>query len=248
MSDSVFQRFGALQFPIPIDDVEAGLTSLDPARDILLELFAAAINYEFDSAWTIATRSLSGDHKLQNTRPVNDTLPCEPVIEVIRERKLSFPLLCLHRTGEATLTPWLLDEDVLTQQWHLHYVMGDFDIDGQRRILDICQAIPKLVACVVRDYGHRSYEDGANQLEAADLSSMRAVSYTGPGRAQFGDEGPIYWAARITLETTEVSEPLTDQIGPLGGIDGSVDVSGAGDSDTSFDFVQFSTDAPWQKP
>lgn len=248
MSDSVFQKFGGLELPVGIDDVTNSLSSLDPARDRLLALFASAINSEFADVWTEVTAALTTGSKLASTTPVQDTLPDEPTIELIQQRKISYPLLCLHRTGEATIAPFLMDEDILTQQWHLHYILGDLDIDGTRRLLDICQAIAKLVAAVIRDYGHHSYESGANQIEAADLNSLRIVSYIQPGRARFGEDGPVFWATRITLESTEVSAPITDQLSDFNGMDMSFNVGGANEEDISPDFVSASTDPAYQYP
>ncbi len=249
MSDSVFQSFGGLSMPVPIDGVTS-LTSLDPARDRLLELFESAINSEFGTVWSQVLADMPSGFALAGTSPVQDTLPMEPHLEVVQERKCSFPLLCLHRTGNYTVEPFLMDEDKLTQEWHLHYILGPLDIGGQRRILDIGQAIGKLVAAVIRDFGHQSYESGANQIEAAGLMSLRISGGVPIGRAAFNDNGKsvAYWATRVTLESTEVSAPLTDQLSDFDGMDISLDVGGANEPDISPDFVSASTDPAFQYP
>lgn len=249
MTQSLFQSFGGFSLPITDEDTEGSLTALDPGRDKMLAWFKAAINAEFASVWTEATASLPSGHKLVGTQPVADTYPGEPSAAVIQGRKTGWPLLALHRTGEATYETELIDRDKLTQQWHLHYIIGPIDIEGERKILDICQAIGKLVAMCIRAFGHPAHESGADQLEAANLTSLRIVNSTGPGQAVF-DEGDDtkFWATRIALESTELVDDVTAHEQGISGVDVSVDASGAGHPDVSHDFVEGQSDVAYQDP
>jgi hypothetical protein len=142
-------------------------------------------------------------------------------------RKAGFPLLALHRTGTPTFESYSIEEDRMTQDWYLHHILGPLDIEGERRILDIGQAIGKMLATTIRSYGHPAYESGANQIEAASLKSLAIRSMDGPGPASFDDgDDSVFWATRYTLTTTEDSESLTEHIGDFEGADLSVDVGG----------------------
>lgn len=250
MTSSVFTAFGGLRLPVSNQDVESSLSSLDPARDRMLAWFAAAINAEFSSAWTEATAALPGDHQLIGTSPVQDTMPLAPTPGNMGQRKSGFPLLALHRTGEATFEPLTIEDDQMTQEWHLHHILGPLDIEGERRILDIGQAIGKLLAVTVRHFGHPAYESGANQLEAGRIESLAVKDMAGPGPAQFdGDENDaIFWATRYTLETTEYTDDITGQMPPFAGLDMSLDVGGASEPDISPSFIEASTDPAYQDP
>lgn len=227
MTNSVYTRFGGLSLPVSDADVADGLALLDPARDTMLAWFTAAINAEFSSAWTAATSSLPSSHKLLGTLPVQDTLPGQPTRRTMQERKAGFPLLALHRTGTATFESSLLEEDILTQDWHLHHILGPLDIEGERRILDIGQAVGKLLAASIRAHGHPAYQSGANQFEESSLKSLVIRNITGPGPASFNDEDDsVFWSTLYTLTTTEISTSLTKQMSEFDGADLSVDVGG----------------------
>lgn len=250
--NSAYQTFGKLSLPISEDDITDSFSVLDPVRDRLLALFTAAVNDEFGSAWTTVTATLPTGSKLIGTSPVQDSHPGEPTQSLMTTRKAGFPLLCLHRTGEPVFEQYLMDQDKLTSQWHMHWILGPLDLEEQRKLLDLGQAIGKLVKMVERDFGHRSYESGANQFESATggLMSLRLLTHTQPGAAGFADDDQnlTYWAVRYTLETTELVTDLTDHEADLEGLDFSADVGGANEADISPDFVQASTDPVYQKP
>jgi hypothetical protein len=201
--DSLFQRFGGLELPVEEDDVTDGLRVLDPARNVLIELFRSAINSELSEAWTKATTGTI----LAGTSPVEDVL--EMHSGEIKERKGAFPLLMLYRDGTGTYEQHTLFDDRLVQQWQLHYILGPLDIELVRKVGDACIAAAKIVRMVIRDRGHRSYENGAVQFGdgKGSLSSIELKSQEGPGQASFigSDDSPLYYAISLTLETTELT-------------------------------------------
>lgn len=204
MSESVFQGIGGTTFPLDVTDFSTSFTPVDPARAVLLELFKAAINYEFAAVWeVVATDSLVG------TLPVQDTLELEPTPQIMTQRKPAFPLLCVHRTGTGVFEQVTMQEDRLTQSWAVDYILGPLDVANVRKLNDVCIAIAKLIRIVVRQRGHRAYQNGALQFFPGTgyLASVEVKSFEGPGQAQFaGDEkGTLYYAMTITLETTEVT-------------------------------------------
>lgn len=244
--NSAYQSFGKFSVPLSIGDITDTLSVLDPVRDRLLALFVSAINDEFGAPWEKVTPFLADGNPLIGTSPVEDSYPEEPTLTLMTERKAGFPLLCLHRTGDPLFEQYLLDRDKLTQQWHMHWILGPADIDTRRRLGDVGRSIGLLVKMIERDFGHKSFEDGANQFESATggLMSLRLLNHSQLGSASFADDeqNRVFWACRYTVETTELVSDLVDHEADFEGMDISLDVSGANNPNTNFDFVQASTD------
>jgi hypothetical protein len=194
----------------------------------MLAWFKAAINAEFSRSWESACLALPPGSVLFNTLPAQDTMPFEPTSKIMRERKCGFPLLALHTFGDPEFEPLTLEQDRLRRDWKLHYILGPLDLENQRKILDICVAIGKMLRVSIRKFGHPAYESGANQIELAGLSSLELTKIEGPGSARFDGEedSPTYWGAVFTLVTTEDSDDIIDQIAEFEGADLSIDVGG----------------------
>jgi len=218
--DSIFQGFGALKFPLNSDDITDGLTPLDPARKILIDLFEAAINAELGNVWQkvvgrSAAPAITGQLDGGNAHPFFDTLPVafklelEPNATTLLQLKPKFPMLCVHRAGTGTFEPHTLEEDRLVQPWDVHYVLGPLDVADLRKVADICVPIAKLLRMVVRQRGHKSYQSGALQFfpGAGGLMAVDLESFEGPGQARFaGDEsGTLYYAMTAHLKTSELT-------------------------------------------
>ena len=199
--DSIVQRLGDTVFPIDDTAIATTLVPLDPGKAILLGLFKAAINYEFGPAWA----KIQG--QLANTLPVHDTLELEPSHKVMLERRCKFPLLCVYRRGEHTLDQKTLFRDQLTCHWGVDYVLGPLSVGDVRRVGDICQAIVKLVRLVIRQRGHKSYDNGALQFfhDKGGFAEINIRSYQFGQAAFAGDEDrTMYYALSMDLETTEI--------------------------------------------
>jgi hypothetical protein len=220
-ADSVFERLGDLEFPFraPAPGALGGLASLDPSRDLLLELFQSAINSELGPAWAQVIGNLGGQRENLGLQPVSDVLPEEPTEQLLRQRKSTFPLLAIHRSGTATYESFTLEITRLVQPWTLHYILGPLDIIDGRQLKDICVAVAKLVALVIRKRGHQSFQGGALQFfgelaadQPSPLSSLRLVNHEGPGQAVFGSDGgaTMYWAIEMHLESGEISSYVED--------------------------------------
>lgn len=235
-ADSMYERLGGLELPVRGSSIgQTGLASLDPSRDLLLELFKSAINSELGEAWAKVTQAI-GTRKGLGDLPVFDTLPDEPSEQLMQQRKAGFPLLALHRSGAAQYEPFTLEITRLVQPWTLHYILGPLDIIDGRQLKDICVAVGKIVALVVRRRGHQSFQGGALQFfgdaaptNPSPLTSLRLVSHEGPGQAVFAQENgaTMYWAIELRLESTEVSSYVEGAHGGLiDGIDITVGVGG----------------------
>jgi hypothetical protein len=227
ITDSLLRTFGGLTLPAESSALtEQGLSSLDPGRDKLLALFASAINSEFGELWEAAVATLPSTHHLYDTDPVRDTLPDEPSLELMTQRKAGFPLLALCRDGDAAFEDYTTEKDKLTQQWQLYYVLGPLDVMDRRKLADILQAVPKLVALVIRKRGHASYESGALQFFGGngDFAAVRLVSYAA-GEAPFAENA--HWTlCRMTLETVEISGWREGAFGDLEAADYTMGVGG----------------------
>ena len=231
----MFERLGGLELPVRGSDIgTTWLAALDPQRDRLLDLFASAINSELGEAWTKAKQ---GFRKGLGDRPVATKLPDEPTESLLTQLKTPFPLLAIHRSGTGTYEEFTLEITRLKQPWSLHYILGPLDAIDQRQLKDICIAVAKIVALVIRRRGHQSFEGGTLQFfgdgspEApAPFSSIKIVSHEGPGQAVFGGaaSGTIYWAIEMRLETSERSSYVDDAHGcELDGADITIGVGGS---------------------
>lgn len=217
LDESLLQRFGGLQLPAEANETDSTLTSLDPARDTLLALFAAAINSELGAAWTAVVRDLPVDHRLSGTSPVQSTLPFIPTEQHLLQVKKGFPILCLAREGRGEFADHGLELDKLTQPWKLHWIIGPLDVIDQRKILDIGQAIAKVLRLVIRKRGHKAYQSGALQFfdDTTPLSSVELTGFVGPAHAGYAGDAStvIFWAVEADLVTTEISADLEDSGG-----------------------------------
>lgn len=238
-TDSVFERLGDLELPFRASQVgDTGLASLDPSRDLLLELFESAINSELGDAFQ-KIRQATGELENFGWLPVSDKLPDEPTEQLLRQRKSLFPLLAIHRSGTATYESFTLEITRLLQPWTLHYILGPLDIIDGRQLKDICVAVAKVVALVIRKRGHQSFQNGALQFsgdhapdQPSPLTSLRLVNHEGPAQAVFGGTGSatMYWAIEMHLESGEISSYVEDgQAGPLDAADLAVGAGSGGE-------------------
>jgi hypothetical protein len=231
-TESLYQSFGGTRFPTTAADVTDTLVSLDPGRDLLLELFASAINSELGEVWTTVTGTMGSDHKFAGTSPVQSTLPEEPTKQNLTSVKKNFPLLALHRDPEEETKwePYTLEVDKLTQQWKLHYILGPLDIIDQRKLKDIGQAVAKIVKLVIKKRGHPSYQSGALQFfdDTSRFARVDMVSSKGPTQAGFGEgaDTTVYWAMLIKLETEELSSFIEGSLGPVDAADITIGIGG----------------------
>ena len=180
------------------------LVSLDPARDILLDLLAAALNFELADAWA-AVVPVTPVH---TTDPVADKVPFALTEQVMQSRVGKFPMLSVSRAenepsaiDEFTLWQWRL-----TQQWDIEYVLGPLTVGDERRLTDILPFAAKVILLTVRQGRHDAYASGALKLgtDGCGFSSVRVVRYQ-VGTAKFADQAPIYHAMSLRLETTELT-------------------------------------------
>lgn len=219
-AESLYRRFGALELPLAErDPLEVGnLASLDPARDILLDLFAAALNSELGPVWA----SAANNTPLEGSDPVKTKLPGAVTPEALGEMKTGWPLLCLTRnSAPATLAQHGFYDQLLTQRWDVDYILCPLALTNLLRVQDILQAVGKIIMMVVDQGGHKAYRavttaDGstvaANVLSDGDdccrFYSLRVAEMV-IGPAQVAKDGPKYYACGLTLESRELTDNAT---------------------------------------
>lgn len=215
MIQSLYEGFGGLDLPIPAESTLRTFTDTDPARAVMAGLFRAAINAEFGARWAVATR---GQKALEGTLPVQDVLELPPIGSRLKQRKTGFPLLCVYRDGVGTTDEHTLGIERLVQPWTVDYILGPLELGDVRKLLDVFQAVVKIVRLCIRRRGHPAYEDGALQFgpDKGDIGAIRLVRYEGPPayQARFaGDDETIYHAVSLMLETVEYSRDNDDAYG-----------------------------------
>ncbi len=208
---SLNRRFG--RFELPLDESTATtLVALDPARDILLDLFASALNCELEPVWASAVNGTP----LEGTDPVQLKLPALPEEEKLQQMKAEWPMLAVGRSVKpATIEPFLLDGDQLKTLWDVDYILCPLALTNELRLRDVLQAVGKTLTAVVRIGGHKSYRTDANGFALDVLAddgdgtcgfyACRVTEFAA-APAQFAKDGPPYLAVGLTLETIEVSQ------------------------------------------
>ncbi len=211
-TDSLFRSFGKLELPLQTTG-EKDLGSLDPARDILLELFAAALIAEVTPRWAAAIAGTP----LAGAAVVQTKFPEFPEQVFLQQSATEWPLLAVYRNDDPELydehTLW---EERVTCKWGVDYCIGPLDIGNVVKLGDVLTAVPRILAGVIREGGHRAYATQQTGNSAytkqvlgagsgcCGFSTIRIVQSIS-GSAAFAQQGPKFHCASIVLETTELS-------------------------------------------
>jgi len=255
-NDYLYQRLGDVPFPVFDRDVADApnaelYTVCDPATDLLLALFKAAINHELahhqtspatDSAWYKARVGTS----LSAAMPVADTLYQQPTKQVMRAAKWGFPLLCIYRV-EAVDDQATLYKERTVWTWGVDYIMGELTIEDQRKLGAALVYVHHLLHRVIEQQGHPAYQSGAVQFGTGKggFDSIR-LTKAQLGAAEFGEqgEGLIMHALHLDLETVETADPTAEDA-PLAGMSLSLGLGGG--EGTIPDALQLETEHPGEK-
>jgi len=237
MIDSLYSNFGGASFPITSADVQnTNLFSVtDPGRDNMIALFKAAINMEFaqsltviepTSAWSVVTPST----RLSGAMPVSDTTYDPPRRSVLRETKLTYPLLALYRTT-AIHDDFTLARERITQTWGFDYILGPLSVADFRRLGGALNGVKDIIQLCIRRRGHPAYKDGALQFGPGEGNfSTVQITQSSEGPANYGqeNEGMEFHALHMDLKTTELDGADADTVPDF---EGSSIVLGVGGED-----------------
>jgi hypothetical protein len=236
MSDSLYRQWGAVALPLAATS-EADLSSLDPARDILLELFAAALISELTPRWANAVAGTP----LVGNQPVQSKLPAIPDLDAMRQVYQAFPLLAVGRTDdpqtEDELTLW---QNRITSRWSVNYILGPLELGNQLKLGDVLTEAARILSSVLHAGGHKAYATTTNEgqvfakqvlgagASCCYFSTLKVVNFM-QGAAAFSQGGPKYHALTYLLETTELETDV--RVGtPLVGRSFSLGLDGDGGS------------------
>jgi hypothetical protein len=211
-TDSLYRGYGKLSLPLA-ETGETDLASLDPARDILLELFAAALTAELLPRWAdaIAGTPLAGKSV------VNVKLPLFPEAIFLGQVATDWPLLAVYRSPEEeTFSDFTLWERSVACKWGIDYCIGPLDAGNSAKLTDILRAVPRIIEGVIAEGGHRAYatQQAGNSVFTKRVFgagdgccgfSTKEVKTAVSGQAVFAQGGPKYYCASVVLETTELS-------------------------------------------
>jgi hypothetical protein len=210
MTASLFEKFGATELPVELGDLSATartFEALDPGRDLLVDLFSAAIRAEFGtgtgSAWYLVTSSLSAGSVLRNsTDPIGFTLKLEPSQRILNELRVTWPLLAVHRTGEAEYRNRTFQVSERVQKWAVHWIMGPMTAGEMHKFCDAPVAVAGIISRVCQLGAHPAYNGGAQSFY--DVFSGVTFLKHAAGQARFSeDEDLVYYAMSSELETVE---------------------------------------------
>lgn len=209
MTDSLYQRTGQMRMPATaadIDDALLTLAPLDPARDTLLELFEAAINFELGAAWAKVVAVVP---QLSGKLPVNDTVPGPPSAELMLQRKADFPLLFVSRDGDGVYEQHSLALRQLRQTWEVHYALLPVEAGEMRKIQDVLTRVGDVIDATIERGGHPAYRGGSQVLYSAGFAAID-LKKVRKGQARFATDqhSPTYVMLSGEIESTEVRVPL----------------------------------------
>ena len=211
MTEHLYAHWGGLTLPIPdgaVDGTNLNLTEQDPLTGQLVGLLAQALRSELTTVWTTVCAALPTDHPLRgSTDPVGDTLEQEPSDKVMQERKGAWPLLAVHRSGEAEIN----EHGRQVEKWLVHFILGPRQgIVEDRKLVPVLPTAARIMALTIEDKGHPDYLGGAvcffgATLADTPLADSIAVKGWGVGSAKFAadERGPVYPALLMTLDVEE---------------------------------------------
>lgn len=215
---SLWRRVGGSRLPLQshdIDDTALTFEPADPALDRIADLLSSAIEGELgtgsDSAWAKVCASLPSGHRLaSSTDPVGAVWKIEPSASAVNQMKPSWPLLAIWRTGEAEVSQRTLMKEQIVQRWTVMWSLGDLTADLGMKLGPVLQYIAKVIVQTIIKARHPSHDDGTLQFGdyRGFLSRIYPVEY-GAGQAHFADdEDAKFWAASVTLESSELVTDL----------------------------------------
>ena len=240
-----------------VDDSNLTFATADPGQGQLMGLFEAAINAELGTttagSWYKVCASLPSGHELyQSITPVANTLELEPTPDIMGTWKSGYPILSVHRTGEALIADHTIERIKRTQPWNVHWVLGPLDVGAQRKLCGALSFIGGVIGQCVKDKSHPAYESGALQFFSQVDTNTLAQPHTfgsvkvinsAQGQAAFaGEDAPRFFALTLTLQTVEYGDETLAAYPTFQAMDLAMSV---GDGDELIpDLVLVTTDYP----
>lgn len=226
-ANSLHRRFGRVSLPLAAS-TESSLEYLDPANQILLDLFAAALNAELAPVWDSAVAGTALEGKDGPSTPVMQRLSAVPDAATLQSVKVAFPLLCVARSSSrpAQGDELSLDKPRRVQLWDVDYLLCPLTVGNEQRVAPVLPLVDSILRSVIEEGGHLAYRTATNQgfTYAQNVLGDRgdntcrffgcAVTESAFGPGRLSREGPSFQACSMTLRTEEIGEySLVDGVG-----------------------------------
>lgn len=212
-TQSLNRKFGRLELPLS-ETGDSDLSALDPAREILLDCLAAAINCELEPRWAAAVRGTP----LEGTSPVEFKFPALLSEETLQQIKPAWPMLAVSRKQLPNKRePISLEYSKLTDRWDVDYVLGPLSLTSSLKVIDALSFVEKVIILTIERRGHKAYATDSNGYarsvladDGSDTCGFHAIRVTESvkGAGAFAQDAPKYNALGLTLETEEISTYL----------------------------------------
>lgn len=217
----IYGGLGAAALPLAAGDIsDTELAFVDQAQQLLLDLLAAAINYELTDAWTKVCASLPPDSKLVgSTAPVGSKWRLAPTKEHLSETAVSWPILSVTRTGESEAGFFTVDTRTIRQKWDVSWMLGPVGLAESSKLQGALAYFFSIVDRTIAQKGHVAYESGELVL-ASESSPFLAVEVFGldGGFVRVDEDGPQILAATVKLDAIERFLPTLDHLSAIDGV------------------------------
>lgn len=244
MTESLYQRLGAVEFPTVAADVsDAQLYSVfDPARDAILALLRDAINAELGAAWTVAVAACSGSGL--SATPVASVYHDHVFPYLARNIKFAFPLLSLYRVSAVheDFSIWL-NRKITT--WALEYVLPPLIPEDARHLMGAFDAVENLVPLITeRGLAHPAHNGDAMLRETIALAGIDVMKGERGIWETTGTDG-VSIAYPVLQLIVETDERTGDLAGKDPDFEGATIQIGVGDRDEiAPELISVDTTAP----
>jgi hypothetical protein len=204
MTDSLWQRVGGTRLPLDVSQVTAAASFevADPALDVLLGLFSAALRNEFGtgegSAWHAITSALPPSHRLfQSTDPIGTAWKIGadgPSATLLRQVKVgSWPMLGVWRDGPGEYEQRTTTKEFVRQRWGVMWALSDYEADLTLKLGPALTMAGRIICQAAIAGSHPGYLSGAKLTgsETAWLSRLAPISSEAGGNP---DRARARWA------------------------------------------------------
>jgi hypothetical protein len=236
-ANSLNASIGGLSLPLAELATDTS-SSLDPARDIILELLAAALKDELGQRWQTVVSA--AQCVLHNTTPVESQCPLEPDEQLLQSTEVIFPALFVYRDERGK---WESNDGdgVLGWPFRIDYVLGPLTAGDRRKLQDFLTAAVKVMILTIERGGHLAYAAQPGHLSqpklvlgyggSAGLTGIKIADVMW-GASGFSKDSAKYWSASLTVQCQEEAELGNSDPRDVAydGVDGSLG-TGTGNTD-----------------
>lgn len=197
--------YGSAKLPIPTDGYLMSINT-DPARDILINLIKASIEY---NAGDVFDKFKVYCPTTESKNIVESAIPFDPKIWMSRATKFNFPLLAIFRS-KTKVSDFSLQVSQKVTDWTIYYILPELDVRSHGIFHSLLNSIENIVMDTVYTGSCSTYNDGYNMLGSANDGAgfwrcdLIASQFGNWEVASADGTGIIYPTYIGTLQTTEL--------------------------------------------